>query len=32
MERAMEIIEHNLTVYLSGRGEMVNVVDIAAGY
>jgi phosphoglycerate dehydrogenase-like enzyme len=32
MARAMEIIEHNLEVYLSGRGEMINVVDIAAGY
>lgn len=32
MARAMEIIEHNLAVYLSGRGEMINTVDIAAGY
>lgn len=31
-ERAMEIIEHNLGVYLSGQGEMINVVDPAAGY
>ena len=32
MARAMAIIEHNLDVYLSGRGKMINVVDIAAGY
>jgi phosphoglycerate dehydrogenase-like enzyme len=32
MQRAMEIIEHNLGVYLSGTGEMRNVVDTAAGY
>jgi D-2-hydroxyacid dehydrogenase (NADP+) len=32
MARAMEIIEHNLDVYLSGAGKMINVVDIAAGY
>lgn len=32
MARAMEIIEHNLEVYLSGRGEMLNTVDLAAGY
>ena len=32
MARAMEIIEHNIEVYLSGTGEMINVVDIAAGY
>jgi len=32
MARAMKIIEHNLDVYLSGRGEMINTVDIAAGY
>ena len=32
MARAMEIIEHNLKVYLSGTGEMRNVVDTAAGY
>ena len=32
MARAMEIIVHNLEVYLSGTGEMINVVDIAAGY
>jgi phosphoglycerate dehydrogenase-like enzyme len=32
MARAMEIIEHNLEVYLSGQGEMMNTVDLAAGY
>lgn len=32
MARAMEIIEHNLSVYLSGKGEMINKVDVAAGY
>jgi len=32
MDRAMEIIEHNLGVYLSGTGDMRNVVDTAAGY
>ena len=32
MARAMTIIEHNIEVYLSGTGEMINVVDIAAGY
>jgi D-2-hydroxyacid dehydrogenase (NADP+) len=32
MARAMEIIEHNLEVYLSGRGKMMNTVDIAVGY
>jgi phosphoglycerate dehydrogenase-like enzyme len=32
MARAMEIIEHNLEVYFSGRGKMINTVDIAAGY
>lgn len=32
MERAMAIIEHNLDVYVSGKGRMVNVVDPALGY
>jgi phosphoglycerate dehydrogenase-like enzyme len=32
MARAVEIIEHNLTVYTTGRGEMINLVDPAAGY
>ncbi|MBR9982026.1 MAG: D-2-hydroxyacid dehydrogenase [Desulfatitalea sp.] len=31
-ERAMEIMDHNLAVYFTGRGEMINVVDLAAGY
>lgn len=31
-DRAMEIIDHNLGVYLTGRGEMINVVDLEAGY
>lgn len=31
-DRAMEIIDHNLAVYLAGRGEMINVVDLEAGY
>ena len=26
MNRAMEIIDHNLSVYTTGRGEMINVV------
>jgi phosphoglycerate dehydrogenase-like enzyme len=32
MARAMEIIDHNLDAYVRGRGEMMNVVDLAAGY
>jgi phosphoglycerate dehydrogenase-like enzyme len=32
MARAVDIIEHNIDVYLSGRGKMINAVDIAAGY
>ena len=32
MARAMQIIAHNLNVYLSGQGEMINLVDIQAGY
>ena len=32
MARAMEIITHNLNVYLSGQGEMINVVDMETGY
>ncbi|MFP4668431.1 MAG: D-2-hydroxyacid dehydrogenase, partial [Desulfobacterales bacterium] len=32
MKRALEIIEHNLDVYVTGRGEMINVVDPEAGY
>jgi phosphoglycerate dehydrogenase-like enzyme len=32
MARAMEIVVHNLNVYLSGQGEMINLVDMQAGY
>jgi phosphoglycerate dehydrogenase-like enzyme len=32
MARAMQIIVHNLNVYLSGQGEMINLVDTQAGY
>ncbi len=32
MARAMQIIAHNLNVYLSGQGEMINLVDTQAGY
>jgi phosphoglycerate dehydrogenase-like enzyme len=32
MARAMQIIEDNLNVYLSGQGEMINLVDMQAGY
>lgn len=32
MEKAMEIIGHNLKVYQSGEGEMMNVVDPQKGY
>lgn len=32
LERAMEIINHNLNVYVSGQGEMINQVDLALGY
>ena len=32
MARAMQIIAHNLNVYLSGQGEMINLVDMQAGY
>jgi phosphoglycerate dehydrogenase-like enzyme len=32
MARAMEIIEHNVKVYLTRQGEMINAVDLAAGY
>ncbi len=30
--RGMQIIAHNLDVYLSGQGKMINVVDVKAGY
>lgn len=32
MARAVEIIEHNVKVYLTRQGEMINRVDPAAGY
>lgn len=32
LQRAMEIIEHNLRVYVSRSGDMKNVVDFAKGY
>jgi|TARA_B100000315_G_C14596235_1_gene599803 phosphoglycerate dehydrogenase-like enzyme len=32
LERAMEIIRHNLHVYISRSGEMMNVVDLTLGY
>lgn len=32
MERATEIIDHNLEVYLHRRGEMINLVDLETGY
>jgi phosphoglycerate dehydrogenase-like enzyme len=32
MDRAMQIIAHNVNVYLSRQGEMINLVDLKAGY
>lgn len=32
LERAMDIIRHNLNVYLSRSGEMMNEVDLTLGY
>ena len=32
LQRAVEIIEHNLQIYVSRTGEMRNVVDFAKGY
>ena len=32
LQRAMQIIEHNLRVYVSRSGEMKNIVDFAKGY
>ena len=32
LERGMDIVLHNLEVYLTGSGTMVNVVDYARGY
>ena len=32
LARAMDIIGHNLQVYVSDSGEMMNVVDLTKGY
>jgi phosphoglycerate dehydrogenase-like enzyme len=32
MERAQEIFQHNLRVYVTGQGEMINVIDPQKGY
>jgi phosphoglycerate dehydrogenase-like enzyme len=32
LRRAMDIIRHNLSVYRSGTGRMINVVDSVRGY
>ena len=32
MDRAMQIIAHNVNVYLSRQGEMINLVNSKAGY
>jgi len=32
LERALSIIRHNLKVYVSHSGEMINVVDLTRGY
>lgn len=32
MERAQEIFRHNLSVYLTQQGEMINVIDVKKGY
>ena len=32
LERAMDIIRHNLPVYVANSGEMINVVDLDRGY
>jgi phosphoglycerate dehydrogenase-like enzyme len=32
LRRAMEIIRHNLNVYISRVGQMTNVVDPMKGY
>lgn len=32
LQRSLAIIDHNLDVYASGQGEMVNVVDPSKGY
>jgi phosphoglycerate dehydrogenase-like enzyme len=32
MKRAMDVIRHNLKVYVSQSGEMMNVIDCSSGY
>jgi phosphoglycerate dehydrogenase-like enzyme len=32
LQRAMDIIEHNLQVYVRGTGEMMSQVDFVKGY
>ena len=32
MERGLRIIDHNLNAYLRGQKDLINVVDLAAGY
>ncbi len=32
LQRAMEIVRHNLNVYVSRSGQMINVVDLRLGY
>jgi phosphoglycerate dehydrogenase-like enzyme len=32
LERAMDIIRHNLPIYVAKSGEMINVVDLDRGY
>ena len=32
LERAMDIIQHNLPVFVANSGEMINVVDLDRGY
>ncbi|UCD81598.1 MAG: hypothetical protein JSW26_09305, partial [Desulfobacterales bacterium] len=32
LDRALDIIRYNLQVYVSGSGEMTNVVDLKIGY
>jgi phosphoglycerate dehydrogenase-like enzyme len=32
LKRAMEVIMHNLRVYVSQSGEMMNVIDCSSGY
>jgi phosphoglycerate dehydrogenase-like enzyme len=32
LKRAMDVIRHNLNVYVSQSGEMMNVIDCSSGY